>query len=666
MNTDEVDDGRLAAMRDRLEKARVAVSQGEITPEHYREVDKAIYEALGQLSFLRRSGNSNNNKNNSNNNSNNDRLQWAKPLDRPQHVEDLASAHSQGIKRLQAMVEKHNGPLVNLMLEPSKRAELAGILQGAGDGQIRKLLSDMQGARDTMDKARANKARAIPRAAPSPIGLANPGTKRWGSSPMCKDMDNTPLLAIRDRLQDARAAVSRHNVTPQHYQQVDKAISGALGQLPFLRRSDQDGRPSNQIQWAKPPDRPQHAEDLASAHSQGIKRIQAMVEEHDGPLEELMLEPSKRAELAAIFEGAGDGQLRKLLSDMQRAKETADSHEKKEAPENSTTARGLPLPKVPSCREVTRPLWFRTRDLKYLLLPGGKKISLLRPVAKAFYGDVFHGICVPPTNLPAFRQRQRKANVAIKKSSLEAMRHCSDRDGFREVSVMQILSEGAGHEHVMPLVEAVVSETHLYLVTPLHGRGNLLQNIDNGLGIGEHLARRWFQQILLGIGHIHGKGICHRNFDAENVAITVDGRATVVMDFGMAQLMPTGPGGEVVLTRDESVLSDIRYMAPEVYRRQPYDGRQADIWAVGVTFFVCMFGRYPWRAPITTLVRAMAERVRSANSALIQVKRMRFSEYTDYGVSMKVMDLIRAMLVVDRARRPCSADNLAHHHFFAG
>ena len=133
-------------------------------------------------------------------------------------------------------------------------------------------------------------------------------------------MGETPLVTIRDRLEDARVAVSRNNVTTEHYQRVDKAISGALGQLPLLRRSNQDGSSSNQIQWTKPPYRPPQAEDLASVHSQGIKRIQAMVQEHGGPLEDIMAEPSKRAELKAIFEGAGDEQLRILLTQMQRAK----------------------------------------------------------------------------------------------------------------------------------------------------------------------------------------------------------------------------------------------------------------------------------------------------------------------------------------------------------
>lgn len=79
-------------------------------------------------------------------------------------------------------------------------------------------------------------------------------------------------------------------------------------------------------------------------------------------------------------------------------------------------------------------------------------------------------------------------------------------------------------------------------------------------------------------------------------------------------------------------------------------------------FLLCR--RPPARPPAPPLCRA--ERVHWANSALIQTKRMRFSEFTDYGVSTKVMDLIRAMLVVDCARRPYSADNLTHHPFFAG
>ena len=140
-------------------------------------------------------------------------------------------------------------------------------------------------------------------------------------SPTRKGMDITPLVRIRERLQHARKAVSQKNVTAEDYREVDQAISGALGKLSLLRRSDQDGINSNQVQWAKPVHRPQQVEDMASAHRQAIKRLQAMVEDHNEPLEGLMLEPSKRAELAGIFQGVGDEQLRQLLRDMARTKE---------------------------------------------------------------------------------------------------------------------------------------------------------------------------------------------------------------------------------------------------------------------------------------------------------------------------------------------------------
>ena len=38
-------------------------------------------------------------------------------------------------------------------------------------------------------------------------------------------------------------------------------------------------------------------------------------------------------------------------------------------------------------------------------------------------------------------------------------------------------------------------------------------------------------------------------------------------------------------------------MAPEIFQRLAYDGRQADIWSVAVTLLLCLTGRYAWEAP---------------------------------------------------------------------
>lgn len=58
---------------------------------------------------------------------------------------------------------------------------------------------------------------------------------------------------------------------------------------------------------------------------------------------------------------------------------------------------------------------------------------------------------------------------------------------------------------MMPLVAACMSRTHVYVVTPYCGGGDLLKMVVPGEGTGEAHARKWFRQILLGLAYVHGK-----------------------------------------------------------------------------------------------------------------------------------------------------------------
>lgn len=57
-----------------------------------------------------------------------------------------------------------------------------------------------------------------------------------------------------------------------------------------------------------------------------------------------------------------------------------------------------------------------------------------------------------------------------------------------------------------------------------------------------------------------GQGLCHHDFSPENVVITRMGDAAVVMDFGMVQLMPRGPRGEIVTTQDAERFGKFRFV----------------------------------------------------------------------------------------------------------
>lgn len=58
---------------------------------------------------------------------------------------------------------------------------------------------------------------------------------------------------------------------------------------------------------------------------------------------------------------------------------------------------------------------------------------------------------------------------------------------------------------MMPLVAACMSQTHVYVVTPYCGGGDLLKMVVPGEGTGEEQARKWFRQVLLGLAYVHGK-----------------------------------------------------------------------------------------------------------------------------------------------------------------
>lgn len=38
------------------------------------------------------------------------------------------------------------------------------------------------------------------------------------------------------------------------------------------------------------------------------------------------------------------------------------------------------------------------------------------------------------------------------------------------------------------------------------------------------------------------------------------------------------------------------YMAPEIVKKQSYDGFAADIWALGVIFYVLLTGQFPFKS----------------------------------------------------------------------
>jgi serine/threonine protein kinase len=109
--------------------------------------------------------------------------------------------------------------------------------------------------------------------------------------------------------------------------------------------------------------------------------------------------------------------------------------------------------------------------------------------------------------------------------------------------------------------------------------------VENGV-LPEHEARELFAQILSAVHFLHSKGIVHRDLKPENVLLD-EFRHAKLGDFGFCHMV----GAQTLLkTRCGSPF----YAPPEIIARQPYDGRIADVWSLGIMLFTMVTGSLPW------------------------------------------------------------------------
>lgn len=114
-------------------------------------------------------------------------------------------------------------------------------------------------------------------------------------------------------------------------------------------------------------------------------------------------------------------------------------------------------------------------------------------------------------------------------------------------------------------------------------------------------------QVLSALSAAHARGIIHRDLKPSNILLAQDdeGREVIkLVDFGLAAAqagdlhLKDAPGGladEVSEAQPKKriILGTPRYMAPEIFRRQPVDPR-VDLYALGVILFEILAGTPPY------------------------------------------------------------------------
>lgn len=144
--------------------------------------------------------------------------------------------------------------------------------------------------------------------------------------------------------------------------------------------------------------------------------------------------------------------------------------------------------------------------------------------------------------------------------------------------------------------------------------GDLISLVERKGPLSDVEARHVFRRIIRTAAVLHENGICHRDLKPDNFlinfccsspnAIVVDIKLT---DFELAAELDDEkemciPCGSPTYAGFSSLIPPLSFTlqslsAPEMCKKEHYDGRKVDVWSAGVLLYTILCGEFPWSHP---------------------------------------------------------------------
>lgn len=219
-------------------------------------------------------------------------------------------------------------------------------------------------------------------------------------------------------------------------------------------------------------------------------------------------------------------------------------------------------------------------------------------------------------------------SYAVKVVNLGALNHREIEDSVNEIRLMASFTS----PFIIRFYEAFCDNRRLCIVTEYSRLGDLSHLIERrkrkGRPFKEEDIWRFLIQLIEGLRVLHAAGVVHRDLKSANILIAAPDLIKIA-DLGVSTVLHT-----TQLARTQ--IGTPLYLAPEVWKRRPYDQR-CDIWSLGVLLYEMMTFSFPFSARTT---QELAQRVC-------------LGKYTPpRGYSPELVSLVRRMLQVNPALRP--------------
>jgi serine/threonine-protein kinase len=183
--------------------------------------------------------------------------------------------------------------------------------------------------------------------------------------------------------------------------------------------------------------------------------------------------------------------------------------------------------------------------------------------------------------------------------------HEADDDFSRRFTQEVRLAAGLEHPSIVKVYDFGQAGTTWWYSMQLVGGRTLKGELRARGPLPQREVARIAIPLLEALEYSHARGIVHRDIKPENVILDHDGRP-FLMDFGIAK-----SAASLVKTQAGLLVGTPAYVAPEQAQGKPIDGR-ADLYALGVTLYRTVTGRYPFEAedPVQAVVLRLTEQPR--------------------------------------------------------
>ena len=154
--------------------------------------------------------------------------------------------------------------------------------------------------------------------------------------------------------------------------------------------------------------------------------------------------------------------------------------------------------------------------------------------------------------------------------------------------------KGLNHINIIKIFDYFEKNDKTYIVLEYISGGELFDQIKNKGPLKQNELSSIFFQLIKILKYLHKKNIYHRDLKLENILLSKNNLIKLI-DFGSAikqqkKLNINSSKNNLLLTKCGS----INYCAPEILKGFKYNGKNSDIWSLGVILYVLSTGSLPF------------------------------------------------------------------------